>query len=237
MLGHLTDQQLRAWLWGTSALTVAAMVVGVLLGNSGLAIFAGVMQALVAITVHKTLSARIVRRADQGLLGEAMSGIASFNARAMATTYGWGAAAMLAAYYLTPLSWQHAWQYGAGMALVALLLMAYARQVISAGNLFANPRWLDAARIATLLQGVAALAGVVLLVLSGKLAAGRDDWAANVVFVAGGVAIVVQSAIALANARRPSDDARVASSTLGPRSRRRTQPSVDDKSNTRNNGC
>ena len=109
-----------------------------------------------------------------------------------ASAWGVGAASMLGVYLLSGLKWQHGWQYGTGMALIALAALAFARQ----------PRWLNAVAIAVALQGMAAAIGIAVLAGSGKLASVKGDWAANIIFVAGGVAIAVLSVMAVAAHRR-----------------------------------
>ena len=54
----------------------------------------------------------------------------------------------------------------------------------------------------TALQGIAALVGVAILLLSGKVEAQGRDWAANVVFIAGGLALFALSAMAVLAERR-----------------------------------
>ena len=54
----------------------------------------------------------------------------------------------------------------------------------------------------TTVQGVAALVGLVFLLGSGKMGTPRDDWAANYIFLFGGLAIVGLSAIAVITQRR-----------------------------------
>jgi hypothetical protein len=51
-------------------------------------------------------------------------------------------------------------------------------------------------------QGFAAAVGVLILIVSGKLTAGKGDWIANLVFVAGGVAIAALSALSVRTQRR-----------------------------------
>ncbi|MEL6297910.1 MAG: hypothetical protein AAFQ45_05010 [Pseudomonadota bacterium] len=118
---------------------------------------------------------------------------ASHDAWWMAGAYGLGAAVMLAGYGATSLYWQHWWQYGAGMAVIALGVAAYAQALRSADSAFATPRMLDLVALLTLSQGVAALGGLIFLVGSGKLWAGKSDWLANCVFVAGGLAVAALS--------------------------------------------
>lgn len=98
-----------------------------------------------------------------------------------AMLYAWGAAAMFGVYGLSGLWWRHGWQYGSAMALVAAGLYAYARQPSEARHAF----WL------AVIHGLLAVAALVFLCVSGKLSAGKPDWAANQIFVAGSLAILV----------------------------------------------
>lgn len=178
--------QLWMWLGLTGVLSVGAMAVGAAIGNQPLTILAGAMFAMVASVVGWRF---VNLRAES----ENLDALAARYAWLMSITWAWSGAAMLACYYLTDLSWQHAWQYGAGMLLIAGGVARYAQARMAPGSRFAVPDMVSAASLATLAQGVAALAGVVILALSGKLDAAKQDWAANVVFVAGGLAIFAVS--------------------------------------------
>lgn len=112
------------------------------------------------------------------------------NARLAALIYTWGAAAMFAVYSLSPLSWRHAWQYGLGMALFAAGIAIY----VYLSNLSAQPKRLPLSL--TVLHGLAAAGGLAYLIGSGKLDTIKSDWAANEVFLWGGVGIVGLCAIA-----------------------------------------
>ncbi len=194
MFATLSHSQLLAWLLATLVITVAAVAIAAQVGNPLLAGFAGAMYAVVAVVVHHLRSARL----DAGPVSLASAQLAAtLHAGQFAATYGWGGAGMLAAYYLTPLAWQHAWQYGAAMLLIAGLLTFYARCIMRPGAPLAGSTWLGAARLATLAQAIGATAGVALLVMSGKPAEGGPDWAANVFFISGGISIAIQSSIAL----------------------------------------
>ena len=109
---------------------------------------------------------------------------------------------MLASYYLTQLHWQHAWQYGAAMLLIAFSLYAYSTALGDPASPVRAPRWLIATQRLTQVQGLAALAGILFILVSGKLTAGKSDWAANVVFVAGGITIAALSLLAVLTQRR-----------------------------------
>ena len=119
------------------------------------------------------------------------------NARLMALTYAWGAAAMTGVYTLGGLRWQHGWQYGAGMALLALFSWGFGAAIGNAQNPATKRMLLLRGLQLTIVQGVAAAAGVLYLLTSGKLMTLRSDWAANQIFIAGGVAIAILSAMAI----------------------------------------
>ncbi len=173
----------------TGLLSVVAMVVGAETGNQPLTILAGAMFAIVATMAgwRFTTLARSAKDFDV---------LAARYAWLMAIAWTWAGAAMLACYYLTDLRWQHAWQYGAGMLLIAGLVAQYARARVEPGSRFATQDMAFAASLLTRIQGLAAIACVVVLAMSGKLDAAKQDWAANVVFVAGGLAIFALSTAA-----------------------------------------
>ena len=120
---------------------------------------------------------------------------AKAHATLLAIGWAWGGVAMLAVYLLSGLKWQHGWQYGSGMVLVAGLILAYAAG-LARGVLASGPA-LTAARVLSGLQGMAAAGGVAWLALSGKLATEKGDWAANDIFIAGGLAIVALTVLGL----------------------------------------
>jgi hypothetical protein len=116
--------------------------------------------------------------------------------------YGWGAAAMLAVYHLSGLHWRHGWQYGAAMALVAIGIFIYARRLNAGDSELRTPRALAAVTGLGTLQGLGLIAALAFLVLSGKLATPKADWAANVIFVAGSVTLALLSLISVLTYRK-----------------------------------
>lgn len=200
--------QLFAWLMATAALTLVAIMLGARLGNAPLTIAAAVMFAAVAIIAGWRLNRLLTGLATEHDAVETLPMAAQRNARLMALCYGWGGLTMLAAYLLSPLHWQHAWQYGAGMLLIAVAIAAYGTALAKPQNPTRRPYWLIAVQRLTLVQGIAAAIGLVFLVVSGKLTAGKTDWVANVIFVAGGASIAVLSAIAVHTQRRLMHQAR-----------------------------
>ncbi len=186
------------WLMITAPMSVAAMVAGAASGNQGLAVLAGALFAGIAAFVGW-------RFAMSDLADMNSDALAARYARLIAVIWAWCGVAMLACYYLTALSWQHAWQYGAAMLVIAALVWRYAEARATPDSPFARASMVSAARWATQLQGLAALIGVVVLALSGKLDPAGRDWAANIVFVAGGLTLFTLSTAALRAERRVAE--------------------------------
>jgi hypothetical protein len=111
------------------------------------------------------------------------------NGQLSTLVYAWGAAAMAAMYKLTDLYWQHALQYAAGMLLFAAVIFGWTHLARPGGPMATAP-WLARAARLNLLHGATAAVAVIVFLISGKLWAAKPDWAANIVFTAGGFAIV-----------------------------------------------
>ncbi len=124
----------------------------------------------------------------------------------LALVYAWGTFAMIGIYRLSGLHWQHGLQYAAGMALLGLVHVLVARGLASPGSRW-HARWTSPTGRRTLLQltaleGAAAAAGLAFLIYSGKIASRKPDWAANIVFLTGGLAVVALCVIAVITHRR-----------------------------------
>lgn len=119
------------------------------------------------------------------------------NAVLAALVYAWGAIAMLAIYSLTPLKWQHWWEYGTAMLLVACAILIYANALTAGPASLRSPRALDILMGLTLAQGVAVVAVIIWIVLSGKVHTMRGDWAANEIFIGGSAMLAMVSAISI----------------------------------------
>jgi hypothetical protein len=171
------------WVPGALAMSVFGQILGAKLNN-------GQISAAAAALIPLALIAAAARTKAMATADPIAT--ATHNAYLQALTWGAGAASMLGVYLLSGLRWQHGWQYGAGMALIALAALLYARQ----------PRWLNAVAGVVALQGAAAAIGLAVLAGSGKLASVKGDWAANIIFVAGGVAIAILSVMAVASHAR-----------------------------------
>jgi hypothetical protein len=119
------------------------------------------------------------------------------NASLIAFGYAWGGIAMGSVYSLSGLRWRHGWQYALAMMLMAWLVMDLAHRLSRPGSIWQRPVGSQIVAAITALQGVMALVGIAWLTMSGKLDSVRSDWAANHIFLAGGLTIAVLSAIAL----------------------------------------
>ena len=139
---------------------------------------------------------------------EALADASRRNARLIAWTWAAGAISMLAVYRLSGLRWQHGWQYGSGMVVIAALVFVYALSIESPSSPLRRSRLLNAVALMAAVQGIAGTAGIMMLVISGKLGSMKGDWAANIIFIAGGFAITVLSAIAVRTHARISLDDR-----------------------------
>lgn len=118
------------------------------------------------------------------------------NARLFALTYAWGGLALLMVYKLSGLKWQHGWQYGSGMAVIAGGLLVLVHKLGDEGTPLRTPAGIQRLANLALAQAIAAAFGLVFLIGAGKLWAGKKDWAANHVFLVGGVTIAIVSLIA-----------------------------------------
>jgi hypothetical protein len=112
-------------------------------------------------------------------------------------SYAWGAVAMFTMYSLGGLVWRHWWQYGAGMLLLGAASVLVARHLIGAHAPHRNGRALRTLMVGSIVQAVAVVLGLFYLVASGKLATPKDDWAANIVFIAGGMTILFITTVSL----------------------------------------
>ena len=126
------------------------------------------------------------------------------NARLAAIAYAWCGTA-LQAVYITPvtgLRWQHSWQYGLALALMAVLTFAYAGLAGQRQTATRRNRALTSAPLLAFIQVVMAAGIAVFLIVSGKLMTRRMDWAANQVFLFGCLVVLVVVLMSLVTLRR-----------------------------------
>jgi hypothetical protein len=204
----MSVQPFIPWLLAGFIPAIIGQVIGARVGAPWLSGAAAAFLPAMAIAVSLKVNAPYWDRKtiDQGAVGLAVA--SHRNARLIAWTWAAGAASMLAVYLFSGLKWQHGWQYGLGMLLIAGLGYLYAASLDVAGSVWRQPHYLSAAAALAAAQGIAAIAGIMILVMTGKVASQRGDWAANIIFVAGGLAITVLSAIAVRTHARLSHDDR-----------------------------
>ena len=173
--------------------SVAGMVTGITQDLPGFTGIAAGLFAVALIASAVEMNSGFWRLGSFGPSDEAAVEAAIRNSRLLALGYLWGALALFMSYKLTPLRWQHGLQYGAGMALIAWFIQFYVHFLVQPDSRLRTPEALTKAMWLSVLHGAAALGGLAFLLLSGKINSIKDDWAANHVFLAGGLAIVALS--------------------------------------------
>jgi hypothetical protein len=111
--------------------------------------------------------------------------------------YLWCALAFYAVYLGTTLHWQHGWEYGSAMLLIALAHAFYLRRLSNPGDAVSTPSAIERAVRLASYQGFAIAFGLIWLIQSGKLSSLKGDWAANQLFLAGGFAVMCLSVIVI----------------------------------------
>ena len=111
--------------------------------------------------------------------------------------YLWCALAFYAVYLGTTLHWQHGWEYGSAMLLVAVGHAVYLWRLSDPNASVSTPRAIDRAVRLAGCQAIAIAFGLIWLIQSGKLSSVKGDWAANQLFLAGGFAVMCLSVITI----------------------------------------
>ncbi len=185
---RISLRPLLPWLLLASALSVTMMVLGAGRGDGFLpSLAAGILVALVVGTglgINAPLWSRTGETPAHPDGRGAVREVLRCNVWLAALVYAWGASALFAVYSLSDLVWRHAFQYGFGAALFAAFIGLYGSRLGRAGNAKLPPLAL------TILHGLAAAGGLVYLIGTDKFATEKGDWAANEVFLWGGLAIV-----------------------------------------------
>jgi len=187
------------------AILVTTVVAMTLAARSGVMVvsWAAAAVAAIALLLFGILLNRPLWKLEPArITPEAAPVAARRNAVLLALAYAWGATALLVVYPLSGLRWYHWNQYGGAMAIVALALAAYGDALRQRSSTFrTGPRQLAMLRL-TVVHAMAIIGGLGWLMLSGKLASMRDDWVANQIFLAGGVALAGLSIMAAISQNR-----------------------------------
>lgn len=174
--------------------SAGAMLAGAALGAQWLSGMAASLAAFAAVA----WTGAFARAEEPPISRDRRLSAVQRSANAAALVYAWGGGAMLGVYSLSGLSWEHGWQYGLAMALIAAGIFAYGRGIGAEPGAAVRARRLRWASWLTALHGLAAVGALVFLVSSGKLWSGKSDWAANHIFLAGGLAIAAICAVSVA---------------------------------------
>jgi hypothetical protein len=111
--------------------------------------------------------------------------------------YLWCGLAFYAVYLGTKLHWQHGWEYGSAMLLIAIGHAVYLWRLSDPSNPVSSPSAIERAVRFASYQGFAVAVGLIWLIQSGKLSSLKGDWAANQLFLAGGFAVMCLSVIVI----------------------------------------
>ena len=103
--------------------------------------------------------------------------------------YLWCGLAFYAIYLGVRLHWQHGWEYGSAMVIVALAHGALVRWLSRLDEAISPDTIKNVVRLAGA-QAIAIALTLIWLIQSGKLASIKGDWAANQLFIAGGFTVM-----------------------------------------------
>jgi hypothetical protein len=184
-----------SWLAAAIVASIAGMVTGITQDLSKFSWIASILFGVALVATAVDMNQQWWRGGPAAAGSDAQVQAAVMNSRLVALGYLWGALALLFMYRMTGLRWQHGLQYGAGMALIAWLFQLYVHFLARPSSRLRSPRSLMQATWFAIAHGGAALGGVLFLVLSGKIYSVRNDWAANQVFLTGGLALVALSLV------------------------------------------
>jgi hypothetical protein len=173
------------------AMTVAAGAIRKAESATAAAIFAIVLVAT-AVRTNSPLWRRSAGTADTGVTPR---DALRQTAQLIMLAYLWCALAFYAIYIGTHVRWQHGWEYGSALMLIALAHVFYLWRIADPKDKFATPSAIARAMCLAFLQAVSIACGLIWLIGSGKLSSLKGDWAANQLFLAGGFAIMCLSMI------------------------------------------
>lgn len=183
---------------GLALASVTLMLYGAVYGDTAVMIAAAA--AFAGITLYASWSIN-VRIKNSASTGDSPIRVALLSLRATsmitALVYFWGGLAMFLMYEVSGLTWQHGWQYALGMGAIGAAIAAYALGLRRANSWLNSDLAIETAIRITLLHGLAAAAALFWLLISGKLLSAKGDWAANIIFVSGGVAVAGICAIVI----------------------------------------
>jgi hypothetical protein len=178
--------------------TIAVALLAMFLAAGALQKFESAIAAAVFVFVIVTAAIRtnapVWRHApDVGEITQRDALIATI--RLVMLSFLWCGLAFFAIYLGTAIRWQHGWQYGSAMMLVAGAYAYYLSRLKDPHDDWSKPQAITRMVRFMTYQAFAIGVGLVWLVSSGKLATLRGDWAANQIFLAGGFSVMCLTAI------------------------------------------
>lgn len=110
-------------------------------------------------------------------------------------SHAWTATALMLSYPLAGLRWLHGWEYGLAFAILAGVFFIYCSKLADPADPLAQTSAVETAGRFAGVQAFVVVALLAWILLSGKLATVRGDWAANNIFLAEGIAILALSLV------------------------------------------
>jgi hypothetical protein len=192
----MSFSRIAPWLLAALSLLAALFVRMAATGNRSAAFAVALAAPALLIAAALAICIPLWRTPPVTIKSDEAIAQARRTARLFAVAFAWGAASMLGAYSpWAGLRWQHGWQYGAGMVLLAALSFSYGLAL--GGRRLRSARLQRAVMWGTILSGIGAAAAAAWLVSAGKLQSPKGDWAANDVFFGLAIAISGISAVAV----------------------------------------
>lgn len=165
------------------------------------------LETTAAVMVFSIAAWHFIDRYEATMKLEALRRLAVRNALLIAMIYLWGSGGILVSYYLTDLSWYHAYQYAIYLAVPGLISIDAMRRNAGASGHEQILRNLARGRLLAVLQAVMMVLGVVYLCLwTRKFLSTEKDWAAMSVLTSGAVALACISGIIGLRSHKPGAD-------------------------------
>jgi hypothetical protein len=202
------------WLLTTLAAALIAMTLAASASRKAeSALAAGVFALVLVATAVRTNSPLWRQTARTTHAGVTPRDALRQTARLVMLAYLWCALAFYAVYVGARIHWQHGWEYGSALLVIALAHAFYLWRLADPNDSLSGPVAIARAVRLAAYQAVAIACGLIWLIESGKLSSLKGDWAANQLFLAGGFAIMCLSMIimkthAVLSEQRAHDDQR-----------------------------
>lgn len=121
--------------------------------------------------------------------------------RLTAMTLLWAGLALLTAYPIVGLKWQHGWQYGAGALILSAGFFIFTKRLYTADDPATAPAAIESARRLSIGFAASIAGAAIWLLVTGKLGTVKNDWLANDVFLAAGGSILALAVLCATRAR------------------------------------